>query len=652
MMFANAKFVDPKQLACTQRAGIKETPYLSIESSVSHNCAIESADNSVMCWGDNSGMQLGLDNCNGTNLDENERTCAVTPGPFVSIALGIQHTCGLFTDGIVKCWGATPRDYHPPKGIKFRSIASGHRHACGIANDASRVYCWGENVKGQSDAPIDTGYVEVSAGAQHSCALKVLDDATETNRVEKVICWGHYNGQRIRLGSPTWHGYQDANDPGYVTKLNEEITSGKRIYPALCFPREKKQSCNLDSQVKKPVYRRCYKALGCGDTYSQVLPHFKFREKWEKSREVQTVKLHGATGGTFALRYGNETTGQLQFNAGPNVIRTAIEGLYDVPNIDVTCKGDVDSVTWRFCNASEWRLEFEHFGPRKNVFDVITTNLVPTNTASGGTCYMREDNQILSTPQNVECMTGSASLGKNYDYVLANIYHNPFAGNSKLSGVLYCVEVKGNSTMVTIKSLNRFSSNDLIYEGDKRWNEAWVGNLISSNITSGQSRRETIERDLQQVFANPRIRVFARHEMWCFDLRTNDSVVRTEEYDAYEIEISNIQCFRTKGSIASAKDNIDNYRERLVARELERRRYTSDAIIFAILVIVMTLLASHSWAEIVLFESNNDTFDEKVVQTGDPDYSSPTTTEYNYGSDESTKSESSASESDSDYDEG
>ena len=140
--------------------------------------------------------------------------------------------------------------------------------------------------------------------------------------------------------------------------------------------------------------------------------------------------------------------------------------------------------------------------------------------------------------------------------------------------------------------------------------------------------------------------------MWCFDLRANDSVVRTEEYDAYEIEISNIQCFRTKGSIASAKDNIDNYRERLVARELERRRYTSDAIIFAILVIVMTLLASHSWAEIVLFESNNDTFDEKVVQTGDPDYSSPTTTEYNYGSDESTKSESSASESDSDYDEG
>ena len=140
--------------------------------------------------------------------------------------------------------------------------------------------------------------------------------------------------------------------------------------------------------------------------------------------------------------------------------------------------------------------------------------------------------------------------------------------------------------------------------------------------------------------------------MWCFDLRTNDSIVRTEEHDAYEIETSNAECFRTRSSIASAKDNIDNYRKRLVARELERRRYTADAVIFTILVVVMTLLASHSWAEIVLFESNNDTFDEKVVQTGDPDYSSPTTTEYNYGSDESTKSESSASESDSDYDEG
>ena len=54
-----------------------------------------------------------------------------------------RHTAYLrfITDGIVKCW-VQPKDY-PPKGIKFRSIA-GHRHACGIANDASRVYCWGE----------------------------------------------------------------------------------------------------------------------------------------------------------------------------------------------------------------------------------------------------------------------------------------------------------------------------------------------------------------------------------------------------------------------------------------------------------------------------------------------------------------------------
>ena len=114
------------------------------------------------------------------------------------------------------------------------------------------------------------------------------------------------------------------------------------------------------------------------------MPHLTFREKWNKSREVQTVKLHGATGGTFALRYGNETTGQLQFNAGPNAVRTAIEGLYDVANIDVTCKGDIDSVTWQFCNASEWRFEFKHFWAKKDVFNVSTTNLVPTSTAIGG----------------------------------------------------------------------------------------------------------------------------------------------------------------------------------------------------------------------------------------------------------------------------
>ena len=156
-------------------------------------------------------------------------------------------------DGTIDCWGIGMQNSPTPANVKFRSVTSGHRHACGIANDESRVYCWGANIKGQSNAPEDTGYVEVSAGSQHTCALKVFNDKKiHANKVEKVVCWGNYNNRKLKIGKPTFAGYDGEHDPGYVTQINDETTSIGATYASMCFPKTPKEACTFNTQIQQP----------------------------------------------------------------------------------------------------------------------------------------------------------------------------------------------------------------------------------------------------------------------------------------------------------------------------------------------------------------------------------------------------------------
>jgi len=184
---------------------------LQISSGASHSCAILD-DGSVGCWGENSNGQLG-DGSRSPSL-EPEKSSMPLGREAVEISAGSYHTCTVFDDGSVRCWGdnsfgqlgdgttierTSPVTVDLGEGMSALGISSGEYHTCVVLNDRS-VKCWGQNVNGQLGdgttidrsspvlADLDGGdALLVSTGSYHTCAI--MSD-------RKVMCWGdNWNGQ-------------------------------------------------------------------------------------------------------------------------------------------------------------------------------------------------------------------------------------------------------------------------------------------------------------------------------------------------------------------------------------------------------------------------------------------------------------------------
>ena len=73
----------------------------------------------------------------------------------------------------------TPTITDQPSTTQYTAITAGSNHSCALRTDAT-ITCWGSNNHGRADAP--TGqYTAITAGRGHSCALRT-DGA--------VTCWG------------------------------------------------------------------------------------------------------------------------------------------------------------------------------------------------------------------------------------------------------------------------------------------------------------------------------------------------------------------------------------------------------------------------------------------------------------------------------
>lgn len=137
-----------------------------------------------------------------------------SPGPSPSpgigvkqVAAGAEHTCALFNDDAVRCWGfgghgelgdgKTQESAYPTRvknlGTGIRSIGALGYSTCAVFNDGT-VKCWGANWSGQlgdgtfndSALPVTvTGLdhvIQVGGGEDFACAVK---DSGE------VWCWGY-----------------------------------------------------------------------------------------------------------------------------------------------------------------------------------------------------------------------------------------------------------------------------------------------------------------------------------------------------------------------------------------------------------------------------------------------------------------------------
>lgn len=125
-----------------------------------HVCALGTNSN-VRCWGRNDRGQLA----NG--ISQTTTNTFATPNPTLrnvaQVAAGMYHTCALFTDDRIMCWGnndsgqlgdgttttrGSPVNVNRPEGFQdISKITAGDFHTCAIAN--GHPWCWGRNSSGQ-----------------------------------------------------------------------------------------------------------------------------------------------------------------------------------------------------------------------------------------------------------------------------------------------------------------------------------------------------------------------------------------------------------------------------------------------------------------------------------------------------------------------
>lgn len=194
----------------------------AVSAGSDQTCALE-IDGTVLCWGDNSIGQLG----DGSMTHHSVPTVVSSLGAgsqVTAINVGDYHSCALKSDGTVLCWGGNQygqigdgtttnqlvpiavSGFGPDSGVI--AVSAGTDHTCALKSNGA-VLCWGDNRYGQigdgstssrlvptAVSGLGTGsdVIAVSAGGDHTCALK-LDGA--------LLCWGRNRDGQIGDGSTT-----------------------------------------------------------------------------------------------------------------------------------------------------------------------------------------------------------------------------------------------------------------------------------------------------------------------------------------------------------------------------------------------------------------------------------------------------------------
>ena len=131
--------------------------FAAVSAGAAYSCAVRSY---VTCWGtDGYG--------------------ASRPRGLTAVSVGKDHSCGRI-DGRVECWGsAFASKTAAPEGLGWIDVSAGASHSCAVDRDGT-VECWGFNSHGRATPP-EGAFTTVSAGGRHSCGVRA------DGRVE---CWG------------------------------------------------------------------------------------------------------------------------------------------------------------------------------------------------------------------------------------------------------------------------------------------------------------------------------------------------------------------------------------------------------------------------------------------------------------------------------
>ncbi|MFM8529701.1 MAG: RCC1 domain-containing protein, partial [Ilumatobacteraceae bacterium] len=136
-------------------------PVVAISAGGQQTCAIL-VDGSLQCWGSNACGQLGVGDYSDRSTPTNVSLGAGLSA--VAVSVGQWHTCVLLDNGTVKCWGlniygqlgdgGTTSSNVPGSALSLgvgstpRSISSGLSHSCVLFSNGT-LRCWGSNNQGQ-----------------------------------------------------------------------------------------------------------------------------------------------------------------------------------------------------------------------------------------------------------------------------------------------------------------------------------------------------------------------------------------------------------------------------------------------------------------------------------------------------------------------
>lgn len=134
----------------------------------------------VLCWGEN--LQGAMGRSKEGLARFSSKSVLSTNVNVKQIESGSNHTCALFSDGRVKCWGAIDGDERDPfirtaeeapflKLSNIVKISSGGGMSCSLSA-SQEMLCWGEILGKRyrvEDKYDDQGVQDMSVGARHWC---------------------------------------------------------------------------------------------------------------------------------------------------------------------------------------------------------------------------------------------------------------------------------------------------------------------------------------------------------------------------------------------------------------------------------------------------------------------------------------------------
>jgi alpha-tubulin suppressor-like RCC1 family protein len=153
-----------------------------------HTCALLEGGR-VRCWGWGERGQLGYGNREDIGDDETPASAGDVDlgGPVIQISAGGEHTCAVLANGRVRCWGDNSA---AQLGTGWRETGPPSTFAVDVVIENEKLIRVGDDETPTSISEIDLGAptIDVSAGLQHTCALR--NDGM-------AFCWGYAPDGRI-----------------------------------------------------------------------------------------------------------------------------------------------------------------------------------------------------------------------------------------------------------------------------------------------------------------------------------------------------------------------------------------------------------------------------------------------------------------------